>query len=72
MLIHFMNTRAPLLYEYSPDKVIVYLYHKRGQRVLTAKDIVDLSKNQLHGLQVRSIHVALLETFSHNIIKIKV
>ncbi|CAG9329899.1 unnamed protein product [Blepharisma stoltei] len=72
MLVQFLNMRAPMLYEYEPDKVIVYLYHTRGRKVLTAKDIVDLSKNQLHGLQVRSIHMALLETYSRNILKVKV
>ncbi|CAG9323299.1 unnamed protein product [Blepharisma stoltei] len=72
MLTNFLNMRAPILYEYEPDKVIVYLYHTRGRKVLTARDIVDLSKNQLHGLQVRSIHMALLETYSRNILKVKV
>lgn len=59
LLNYFLNQRLPILEEYNPDKVICYLYHRKGRKVVSAKDAVELAENQLHGLQVRSIHMAL-------------
>ena len=62
LLNTFLNQRAPFLGEYNPEKVICYLYHRKGIKIITAKDALELAKNQLHGLQVRSIHMALTST----------
>ncbi|CAG9324006.1 unnamed protein product [Blepharisma stoltei] len=72
LLTHFLNTRVPILEQYTPDRVICYLYHTDGKRIVLAKEIVELADNQLHGLQVRSIHMALPTTKSTDkIYKIK-
>ena len=62
----FLNQRLPMLGEYNPDKVICYLYHRKGRRIVSAKDTVELAENQLHGLQVRSIHMALHNPIDHH------
>ena len=59
LLNFFLNHRVPILEEYNPEKVVCYLYHRKGVRTVTAKDAIELAENQLHGLQVRSIHLAL-------------
>jgi hypothetical protein len=66
VLSHFLNQRSPVLEEYNPDKVVAYLYHLKGIRMVKAKEAIELAENQLHGLQVRSIHQALItsEDFS--------
>ena len=61
----FLNHRLPMLGEYNPDKVICYLYHRKGRRIVSAKDAVELAENQLHGLQVCSIHMALNNSVDH-------
>jgi hypothetical protein len=55
----FLNKRVPIVEGFNPEKVICYLYHQRGIRIVTAKHAVELVENQLHGLQVRSIHMVL-------------
>ena len=62
----FLNQRLPMLGEYNPDKVICYLYHRKGRRIVSAKDAVELAENQIHGLQVRSIHMALHNPIDHH------
>lgn len=65
LLSYFLNQRHPVLEEYNPDKVICYLYHKTGVKVVTSKDSIELAENQLHGLQVRSIHMALTNSLNY-------
>ena len=55
----FLNERVPILEEYAPEKLICYLYHKNGKKLVTAREAIDLAENQLHGLQVTSIHMAV-------------
>ena len=38
LLTHFLNQRVPILEEYNPEKVICYLYHNKGVKIVTAKD----------------------------------
>ena len=64
LLSYYLNQRHPVLEEYNPDKVICYLYHKTGVKVVTSKDSIELAENQLHGLQVRSIHMALASSLN--------
>ncbi|CAG9311228.1 unnamed protein product [Blepharisma stoltei] len=72
LLIHFLNACVPMLEQYIPDKVICYLYHTDGKRIILAKEVIELAENQLHGLQVRSIHMALVTAKSTDkIYKIK-
>lgn len=59
VLSQFLNQRSPVLEEYNPDKIVAYLYHLKGIRMVKAKEAIELAENQLHGLQVRSIHLAL-------------
>ena len=59
LLNYFLNYRVPILEEYAPDKIICFLYHKNGKRLVNAKEAIELAENQLHGLQVTSIHMAL-------------
>jgi hypothetical protein len=59
LLNYFLNQRVPILEEYNPEKIICYLYHRKGVKIVTAKESIELAENQLHGLQVRSIHMAL-------------
>lgn len=59
LLNEFLNRRMPISDQYSPDKVICYLYHRTGVKVVTGKDAIELAENQLHGLQVCSVHLAL-------------
>ena len=68
LLNYFLNQRVPILEEYNPDKVICYLYHRKGRKIVTAKDTVELAENQLHGLQVRSIHMALPSSTNYYIV----
>ena len=65
LLNYFLNQRVPILEEYNPEKVICYLYHRKGAKVVNAKDAIDLAENQLHGLQVRSIHLALSSSVNY-------
>ena len=59
LLNHFLAKRSPILDEYRPDKFVCYLYHKSGKKIITAKEAAEMANNQLHGLQVLSIHMAL-------------
>ncbi|CAG9331062.1 unnamed protein product [Blepharisma stoltei] len=71
LLTHFLNIRCPILEDYSPEKIIAYLYHQKGRKVLRAKEAINFSKNLMYGLQMRSIHMALPETYSNVMIKVK-
>lgn len=62
ILSQILNERVPVLEKYSPDKVICYLYHLNGMRIVKVKEASELAENQLHGLQVRSIHQALVNS----------
>ncbi|OMJ73548.1 hypothetical protein SteCoe_27741 [Stentor coeruleus] len=66
LLNYFLNQRVPILEEYNPEKVICYLYHRKGVKIVTAKDAIELAENQLHGLQVRSIHMALPNSLNYS------
>ena len=68
ILNYFLNQKLPILEEYDPGKVICYLYHRKGRRIITAKDTIELAENQLHGLQVRSIHMALPSSTNYKIV----
>ena len=57
LLSYFLSKRSPILDEYNPDKYICYLYHKTGRKIITAKEASEMANNQLHGLQVESIHM---------------
>lgn len=59
LLNYFLNQRVPILEEYAPEKLICYLYHKTGKRIVTAKEAIELAENQIHGLQVTSMHMAI-------------
>ncbi|CAG9324468.1 unnamed protein product [Blepharisma stoltei] len=71
LLDHFLNVQIPILSKFQPDQVIAYLYHRKGRNIVRAKDVNDLSKYQLGGLQVRSIHMAPPGTFSPRIFRVK-
>lgn len=59
-LVHqFLNTQVPMLQEYAPEKPVCYIYYKNGKKLLKAKEAFELAENQLHGLQVKSIHMVL-------------
>lgn len=60
-----------MLDDYLPNKVIAYIYHNKGRKLLTARDAVNFSKNQMHGLQMRSIHLALPETYSQTVLRVR-
>lgn len=60
LINYFLNQRVPILEEYAPEKLICYLYHKNGKKIVTAKEAIELAENQLHGLQVTSIHMAVI------------
>ena len=62
LINYFLNQRVPILEEYAPEKLICYLYHKNGKKIVTAKEAIELAENQLHGLQVTSIHMAVIST----------
>ena len=62
LLNYFLNQRVPILEEYAPEKLICYLYHKTEKKPVSAKEAIDLAENQLHGLQVTSIHMAVVST----------
>ncbi|OMJ72741.1 hypothetical protein SteCoe_28748 [Stentor coeruleus] len=67
LLNYFLNQRVPILEEYAPEKLICYLYHKTGKRIVTAKEAIELAENQIHGLQVTSMHMAInsvIETYT--------
>ena len=73
MINYFLNQRVPILEEYAPEKLICYLYHKTGKKIVTAKEAIELAENQLHGLQVTSVHMAIafsIETYSISAINI--
>lgn len=59
LINYFLNTRIPMIEEYSPQKLICFLYHKTGKKLVTAKEAIELAENQLHGLHVISAHLAL-------------
>lgn len=59
LINYFLNQRVPILEEYAPEKLICYLYHKTGKRIVTAREAIELAENQLHGLQVTSVHMAI-------------
>jgi hypothetical protein len=65
LLNTFLDQRLPLLEQYNPDKVICYLYHHKGRRIVSPKDTIELAENQLHGLQVNSIHMALSSAINY-------
>jgi hypothetical protein len=60
LINYFLNQRVPILEEYAPEKLICYLYHKNGKKLVNAKEAIELAENQLHGLQVTSIHMAMI------------
>lgn len=62
LLNYFINSRIPIVQEYNPHKIICFLYHKAGKRLVTAKEAMELAENQLHGLHVTSIHMAVTST----------
>ena len=73
LINYFLNSRVPILEEYAPEKLICYLYHKTGKKIVTAKEAIELAENQLHGLQVTSIHMAIIssiETYSLSAINV--
>ncbi|OMJ77701.1 hypothetical protein SteCoe_22648 [Stentor coeruleus] len=71
LLNYFLNQRVLILEQYNPDKIICYLYHRKGIKIVNAKEAIELAGNQLHGLQVRSIHLALPSSANyHNIYRI--
>jgi flagellin-specific chaperone FliS len=59
LLNYFLNIRVPMLEEYAPEKIVCFLYHRNGKKLVTAKEAIELAENQLHGLQVTSIHMAI-------------
>lgn len=59
LLSYFLSKRSPVLEEYKPDKQICYLYHKAGRKIITAKEAAEMLNNQLHGLDIISLHMAL-------------
>lgn len=65
LLSYFLNQRHPVLEEYNPDKVICYLYHKTGIKVVSSKESIELIENQLHGLQVTSLHMTLSNSLNY-------
>lgn len=71
LLNYFLNQRVLILEKYNPEKIICYLYHRKGIKIVNAKEAIELAGNQLHGLQVRSIHLALPSSANyHNIYRI--
>lgn len=59
LLSYFLSKRSPVLDEYKPDKQICYLYHRTGRKIINAKEAAEMLNNQLHGLDIVSIHMAL-------------
>jgi hypothetical protein len=59
LMSHFLSKRSPVLDEYKPDKFICYLYHKNGRKIISAKEAAELVNNQMHGLEITSMHLAL-------------
>lgn len=59
LINYFLNARIPMIEEYTPQKLICFLYHKTGKKLVTAKEAIELAENQLHGLHVTSAHLAM-------------
>ena len=71
LVSYFLSKRSPILDEYNPDKYICYLYHKTGRKIITAKEASEMANNQLHGLQVESIHMIPPDIKTNNIYTIE-
>jgi uncharacterized protein YjhX (UPF0386 family) len=70
LLNYFLCKRSPMLDEYTPEKFVCYLYHKTGRKIIKAKEASEMAKNQLHGLHVQSIHMALPQVESQYIYRV--
>lgn len=59
MMSYFLSKRNPVLDEYRPEKFICYMYHKGGRKIINAKDAAEMVNNQMHGMEVITLHMAL-------------
>ena len=59
MMSYFLYKRNPVLDEYRPEKFICYMYRKGGRKIINAKNAAEMVSNQMHGVDVNSMHLAL-------------